>query len=70
MTEDDRFNHLFLSALPPAGPMAPSRDLWPLVVNRSQAPVKFSWLDVNVGIVVIGVLLMYPDFLWPLTYHL
>ena len=70
MTEEDRFKHLLRSALPPVDALEPSRDLWPSIVNRSQASMKCSWLDVNLAAVVISVLLVYPDFLWPLTYHL
>jgi hypothetical protein len=70
MTDDDRLKRLLRSALPPVGAPGPARDLWPLIINRSRAPVGWSWLDVNMGIVVLIVLLMFPDLLWLLTYHL
>jgi hypothetical protein len=70
MTEDERFAQLLRSSLPPVVGSGPSRDLWPLVVSRSKAPVGWSWLDISMAAVVAIVLLMFPDWLWLLAYHL
>ena len=70
MTDDDRLRHLLRSALPPATDETPSRDLWPLVVNRVQARVRWSWLDVGLAGVVTIVLLLFPRWLFLLAYHL
>ena len=48
----------------------PSRDLWPLIVSRSEAPRGWSWLDLSLAAVVAIALLMYPGGLWLLAYHL
>ena len=70
MIDDDRLKCLLRSAFPQMGASAPSRDLWPVIINRSHAPVRWSWLDINMGILVLIVLLIFPDLLWLLTYHL
>ena len=70
MTGDDRLQQLLRSALPRAAAQAPSRDLWPLVVNRAQARVGWSWLDVSLATFVTIVLLMFPRWLFLLAYHL
>ena len=70
MTGDEGLQHLLRSALLPAADQSPSRDLWPLVVNRVQARVEWSWLDVSLAAVVTIVLLMFPRWLFLLAYHL
>lgn len=70
MSDDDRLTQLLRSAVPPAANAMPSRDLWPAVVSRSRAPVQWSWLDLSVAAVVLAALLMFPDWLWLLAYHL
>lgn len=70
MTENDRLQDLLRSALPPAAGQAPSRDLWPFVVERLEAPVVWSWLDVSLVAAVSVVLLMFPEGAWLLAYHL
>ncbi len=47
-----------------------SRDLWPLIVERSQESVGWSWLDVGLVAIVAILLLMRPSWLWLLAYHL
>ena len=70
MTGDEGLQHLLRSALPRAADRKPSRDLWPLVVNRVQARVGWSWLDVGLAAGVTVVLLMFPGWLFLLAYHL
>ena len=70
MTDQDRLKDLLRSALAPSEAAAPSRDLWPSVMARSSAPMKWSWLDIGIVAVVAIVLLMFPDWLWLLAYHL
>jgi hypothetical protein len=69
MTEDTQFLILVRSAIPPVVTRAPSRDLWPCVVKRSQARPKWSWLDVGLAAGVAMVLPMRPDVLLLLAYH-
>jgi hypothetical protein len=70
MTDDDRYAQLLRSALPQAPGQGPSRDLWPLVVDRLQAPPRWSWFDLSVAVTVLVVLWMFPDWLWLLAYQL
>ena len=70
MTDDDRLERLVRSAIPPVAAARPSRDLWPAIVNRGRAPVRWSWLDLSVAAVVAIALVMFPDWLWLLAYHL
>jgi hypothetical protein len=70
MTDDERLERLLRSALRPVAARGPSRDLWPRVLRRSQAPVAWSWLDVSLAAVVAIVLLLFPNWLWLLAYHL
>jgi hypothetical protein len=70
MTDDDRLEHLVRSAIPPVADAGPSRDLWPAIVNRSRAPVRWAWFDISVAALVVIALLMFPDRLWLLAYHL
>ena len=70
MTDQDPLERLLRAALPPSVPIVPSRDLWPSVVRRSQAPMERSWVDISIAALVAITLLMFPDWLWLLAYHL
>jgi hypothetical protein len=70
MTDDRSVQSLLRSALPPATTQMPSRDLWPLLVNRITAPVQWSWLDIGVAAVVAILLFRFPEWLLPLAFHL
>lgn len=67
---DERLESLLRSALPPVAAGGPSRDLWPLVLGRTASPEVWSWVDVALAGVVALVLLLFPDWLWLLAYHL
>ena len=69
MTDDRSVQSLLRSALPPATTQMPSRDLWPLVVNRISAPVRWSWLDISLAAVVAMALFKFPECLLPLAFH-
>ncbi len=70
MMDDDRLQRLLRSAFTPTVCQGPSRDLWPLVVERVQAKVGPSWLDISLAGVVTLALLMFPQSLLLLAYHL
>jgi hypothetical protein len=70
MTDDHDVQSLLRSALPPSTTQVPSRDLWPLVVNRLSAPVRWSWLDFGVAAVVAISLFRFPEWLVLLAFHL
>ena len=70
MTDDGRLEDLLRSALRRPTGRGPSRDLWPLIVERSRAQAEWSWLDLAIAALVAVVLLMRPGWLWILAYHL
>jgi hypothetical protein len=70
MTDDDRLQHLLRVALSPPADQGPSRDLWPLIVKKIQAPVEPSWFDISMAAVVAILLILFPDWLLLLVYHL
>jgi len=70
MTDEERMRHLLRTAVQPTAVRGPSRDLWPLIVRRSEAPKGWSWLDVGLAAVMVIALLMRPRWLWLLAYHL
>ena len=69
MTEE-RPKDLLRSALAPAAGQGPSRDLWPLVVDRIQARADWAWFDISLAAGVATILLMFPKALFVLAYHL
>lgn len=70
MSDDGRLEYLLRSSLSPAADGKPSRDLWPLVARRMHARVAPSWLDISMAAVVFMLLIMFPDWLLFLVYHL
>jgi hypothetical protein len=69
MTEDARLLAVVRSAIPPVVTAGPSRDLWPLVLKRSQERPTWSWLDVGLAAGVAIVSPIWPDVLLLLAYH-
>jgi hypothetical protein len=71
---DDRLKNLLHSAFPQPDGQKPSRDLWPSIVDRIQAPAAWSWLDMSVAAAVVaGVVIalwMLPKALLLLAYNL
>jgi hypothetical protein len=67
---DERLEQLLRAALPPASAEGPSRNLWPLIADRIEAPVAWSWLDMGVALVSAIALIMFPKGLLLLVYHL
>ena len=70
MLNDEELVRSLRSALPGIEPSAPSRDLWPAVVQRTQQPVRWSLADWSAAAVVTGALLLFPKWFWFIAYHL
>jgi hypothetical protein len=70
MINDNQLSRLLQTALPPAGAPAPSRDVWPAIVRRSETRVEVSSVDWSLAALVAIVLLMFPEWFWFLAYHL
>jgi hypothetical protein len=67
---DDELQRLLRAAVCPTTPRSPSRDLWPLILERGRAPAGWSWLDVGVATMVAILLLLRPSWILLLAYHL
>ncbi len=70
MTDDERLERLLRAALPPVPDAPLARDLWPAVVSRGEQRLPWTWLDLGLTALVATVLLLFPDCLWLLAYHL
>jgi hypothetical protein len=71
---DEHINKLLRSAFPRPASDKPTRDVWPLIVERIQAPTEWSRVDIWVAAAVLtGVtiaLVILPKALLLLAYHL
>lgn len=71
---EERLRSLLCSAFPKPSNDKPSRDLWPSVVRRIEAPPAWSSTDTTVAVgVAVGVaitLAILPKALLLLAYHL
>jgi hypothetical protein len=67
---DERLGELLRAALPPTQGGAARRDLWPSLVERLNGRPRWSLIDVGIGIAAAAALLTFPEWLWPLVYHL
>jgi hypothetical protein len=70
MSDEDRLTELLQSALPKTSDEGPSRDLWPLVANRIQSSDRWGWFDLSLAAAAAIVLLIFPEWLLLLLYHL
>ena len=70
MTDDTRIVHLLRSAVPPIVTTEPSPDMWQRIVKRSRDSQPWSWVDIGLAAAVAIALVMRPDLLMLLAYHL
>jgi len=70
MIDDKRLRDLVRLAIPPVAAVKPSRDLWPSVVEKIQAPAEWSWVDVALAAAVLIALAVFPEWLFVIVYHL
>ena len=66
---DELLKDLLRSVLPPANRQGPSRDLWPQVVSRIEAPPVWSWLDTSVAVGLTIAMLFFPKALLLMAFH-
>jgi len=67
---DERLGELLRTALPQSSPDDPSRDLWPDLVARIDGAPRWSLLDWSLAAAVAVSVLIFPEWLWLLAYHL
>jgi hypothetical protein len=66
----DPFGDLLRAALPPVAAGDPGADLWPRVVERLASGPPMSWTDLGLLAIVAIALLLFPEGLFLLAYHL
>ena len=66
----DRLADLLRAALPPVVAGEPDPDLWPRVVERLDSSSTVSWVDLGLIALVAITLLLFPEALFLLAYHL
>ena len=67
---DERLQELLLTAMSPSSDEGPKRDLWPQLANRFEQTPQWSYVDLSLAAAVFAALAMFPEWLWPLAYHL
>lgn len=66
---DDRLGDLLRAAMPP-GSDPPHRDVWPDLVARVDCGPRWTMLDIGLAAATAIALLMFPEWLWVIAYHL
>ena len=67
---DDRLGKLLRAALPPTENVSPRNDVWPALARRLDEKPGWSVIDVGLGAAAVIALLLLPEWLWLLVYHL
>ena len=67
---DERLQELLRSAMPASTGESPARDRWPRMANRFERAPRWSYLDLSLAAAVLAALAIFPEWLWPLAYHL
>jgi hypothetical protein len=67
---DDELGKLLRTARPPTEDAAARRDLWPAVVKRLNERPRWSLIDIGLATGAAAAVLVVPQWLWLLVYHL
>jgi hypothetical protein len=68
---DDELKAALKRAMPPLDQSNLERDLWPQMERRlASGSVRVAWLDWGLAAAAILWLLLFPEILLPLLYHL
>jgi len=70
MLNDDQVTRALRAAIPRANLAAPSRDVWPSIVERTNRSPRWSLADWSAAAIVVVALLLFPKWFWFLAYHL
>jgi hypothetical protein len=70
MTDDDPLRDLLRAVYPPTTGRDRSRDLWTSVVARIDTPVRPPRLDVALAMLIAALLIVFPEYVWLLAYHM
>jgi hypothetical protein len=67
---DDRLGELLRAAMPPTAEEGSHRDVWRDVVALVERGPRWTMLDFGLAAAAAIALLMYPEWLWVVAYHL
>jgi len=67
---DERLGQLLRRALPPTQDSGPRRDLWSSLEERLDERARWSLIDAGLGIAAALALVIFPEWLLPLVYHM
>jgi hypothetical protein len=67
---DQQLNELLRTALPPTDDGASARDVWPRLSLRLDGATEWSYVDLGLAAAAAVALLIFPEWLWLLAYHL
>lgn len=70
MLNDEELIRSLRARVPPADPAAPSRDLWPRLLQRTHQRPPWSLADWSAAAIIVITLLMFPKWFWFVAYHL
>jgi hypothetical protein len=70
MTDDERLQQLLRTAFPSPGDRRGANDRSPAVVDRLQQRPEWTWIDLALAAGVATALLLFPESLFVLSYHL
>ncbi len=70
MNDDQRLQQLLRSALAASDVRRGTNDLWLSVVERMQQRPGWTWIDMAVAALVATAILMFPESVFVLSYHL
>jgi hypothetical protein len=66
----EKLGELLRAALPPTEEVSPRHDVWPALTRRLDQKPRWSVLDVGLAAAAAAALLLFPEWLWLLVYHL
>ena len=67
---DERLKDLIRSAIPPTEDDDRRHDLWEKVATRFDCTPRWSYLDLSLAAAVVVALVLFPEWLWLLSFHL
>jgi len=67
---DEHLRDLVRAALPPPQVDGPARDVWRRIESRLEQRPQWSYVDLGLAAAAATTLVVFPEWLWLLVYHL
>jgi len=67
---DERLGEVLRGAIPAVSAVQAAPDVWDSIVSRFDRSPRPSVLDLGLAAAVVALLLMNPEWIWLLVYHL